>query len=99
MSDWKTEMADILSAGRAPTADELEEALAGALTERKALAAELAKTVAANKAGMEVVQDMSVWLARLATAYITCDGEKLLETMDEFVKQRVRVSVENAAVH
>jgi hypothetical protein len=115
MSDWKAKMADVLTAGQQPSNDDLEDALAGALTERKelakALASEIAKNeadrttalagrndleralaneVAKNEALLVTVKDMATWLGKLSGAFIRKDADKLAETMDQFVKQRVK---------
>lgn len=100
MSDWKTKMDGILSAGRAPTSDELEEALAGALAERNALARDLAKALADNRACVRVVTDMADWLGKMSAAFIRGDADKMAQTMKEFVEQRVKPALQQkGAVH
>lgn len=90
MNDWKQTMADILTSGRPPTNDELEEALAGAMTERNGMQQELTRVAAERDQFQGVIKDMSAWLGRLTAAFIRGDAGKLAETMAAFVEERVR---------
>lgn len=86
MSDWKKKMNDILSAEKAPTSDELEEALAGALTERKTLHAELSRVTDERNQLQGIANNLAAWLNALATAHIEKDAWAVKDIMDTYVQ-------------
>ena len=86
MSDWKTRIEAKLSQGQKPTYDELEVALLGALEERKAL-------VSTADAQASAIDDMAMWLGKIADAFIREDASRMAEIVHEFVKKRVIVKV------
>lgn len=91
MSDWKQKMADILSAGHAPTNDELEDALAGALAERKALHADLSRVTDERNKLQGIANNLASWLNALATAHIEKDAWAVKDIMDTYVANRLPV--------
>ncbi len=77
-STWKQDLVATLEAGQQPTYEQLEAALSGALTERKAME--------------ETVCDMAKWLSKLTVAHLR-GGTGIPVLMDEFMATRVQVKV------
>ena len=107
MSQWKQDMTDILAAGRALTADELEEALAGALAalkdadEKLVRVAEERDCLVAKVTALTVkTTEMALWLGKIVAAFLFRDADKLAAVVGEYVKSRVKiVSVNSQQVH
>jgi hypothetical protein len=77
-SNWKQDLVTALEAGQQPSYEQLEAALSGALTERKALEG--------------TVCDMAQWLSKLTVAHLN-GGAALSNLMNEFIAARVQVKV------
>lgn len=86
MNTAEKNLMDILSSGRKPTADDLEAALHAVLTERNTL--------------LGINKDMGGYLARMVTARLAGDGERILAVLEEFMDKHVQVTHKsNAQVH
>lgn len=86
MSDWKIRMESLMAAGIKPSYDELEEALLGALEERKAL-------VITTEEQASAIDDMAQWLGKIADAFVRNDANRMAEVVHQFVQKRVIVKV------
>lgn len=90
MNDWKQKMVTLLESGQQPSKDDLEEALAGSIAERNDLATKLKVAATQNVLYEAAVADLSGWLGKLSGAFLRGDADKLAETMNDFVNQRVK---------
>jgi hypothetical protein len=77
-SNWKQDLVAALEAGQQPSYSQLEAALSGALTERKAME--------------ETICDMAQWLSKLTVAHMN-GGAALPGLMNDFIAARVQVKV------
>lgn len=93
MKNWKEKLEETLAAGQKPSYDLLEEALAGALEERKEFASQLNEATEKNSVYSDAMQDMTLWLGTMVEAFMRGDANKLAETMNDFVNKRVKVVV------
>lgn len=85
MSNWKEKMAAMLESNQKPSYDDLEDALAGALSERAAYE--------------QSVREMAAWLGKIAAAFIKGDANLLADTVNAFVMERVRPAPTNPPLH
>lgn len=105
MSDWKTRIEAKLANGKKTTYDELEAALLGALEERKlfisnanaqavALLGALEQhkaMVSVSEAQAQALDDMTLWLGKIADAFLKHDAGRMAQVVHEFVQERVNV--------
>lgn len=84
MSNWKTRIEAKLSQGQKPTYDELEAALLGALEERKAM-------ISTTEAQAQALDDLTLWLGKIADAFLKHDARRMADIVRDFVQERVIV--------